>query len=96
MLTIWVARLLISKRVADKIREKHALTPAQVRQAIVEVAGLEFSWDFESTRGLRAIVNVQLYRSSTQQTEDALVVLYPTDNPIDQAWRLGSAYFTRG
>jgi hypothetical protein len=27
---------------------------------------------------------------------EALIVLYPTDNPADQAWRLGSAYYTRG
>lgn len=86
MVTIWVERLLISERVAIKIREKHDLETNQVRQAVVQVEGLEFSWDFDPERGVRALVDVQI------GDDHVLAVLYPTENPADHTWRLGSAY----
>ena len=59
VLTIWVEELRISERVAKKIIDEHGIYPAQVRAAVVQVDGLEFSWDFDRTRGLRAIVQIR-------------------------------------
>lgn len=84
---IWVDQLRISERVAKKIEDLHApLTAEWVRSAVVRVEGLDFAWDFESERGLRALVQVQ-YEEQT-----VLVVLYPADELGINAWRLGSAY----
>ncbi len=90
VLTIWVEELRISERVAKKIIDEHGIYPAQVRAAVVQVDGLEFSWDFDRTRGLRAIVQIAIEFAG--EVTNALVVLYPTENPMDHLWRLGSAY----
>jgi hypothetical protein len=34
-------------------------------------------------------------RQGQDPGDEALVVLYPADDPIGDVWRLGSAYFTR-
>jgi hypothetical protein len=83
---VWVATLRISERVAEKIIEKHGITPEQVREAVVRVEGLEGSWDYDPKRGLRAIIQVVLGEGN------ALVVLYPADDLGVNVWRLGSAY----
>lgn len=93
MLTIWVEGLLISQKVAQKIRERHGITSRQVREAVVRVAGLDFSWDFQSDRGVRAIVRTRI---GDREENEALIMLYPTENPADQTWRLGSAYYILG
>lgn len=86
-MVIWVDELRISEQVARKIEEKHAPLAAEwVRSAVVRVEGLTFAWDFDSERGLRALVQVQY----DEQT--VLVVLYPADDLGINAWRLGSAY----
>jgi hypothetical protein len=69
VLTIWVERLLISERVAQKILEKHDLRTRQVRAAVERVEGLEFAWDYDCERGLRAIVYVQIPRLETSGEE---------------------------
>lgn len=94
MLTIWVEELRISERVALKIINRHGIYPAQVRSAVVGVAGLEYSWDFDRERGVRAIVRTSMEVNG--EISDVLVVLYPTANPVDHAWRLGSAYTIPG
>jgi hypothetical protein len=86
---VWVATLRISERVAEKIVEKHGITPQQVRDVVVEVEGLEGSWDYDPERGLRAIIQVALGE------HDVLVVLYPADDLGVNVWRLGSAYSIR-
>ncbi|GEM_PF-1792375 len=91
MLTIWIARLLISERVGQKIIDQHDIGPGEVRAAVVQVEGLDFSWVYdEPGKGAYVIVRAQI------RGENALVVLYPTDNPMDHEWRLGSAYFISG
>jgi len=54
---------------------------------VVHVEGLDFAWDFDPERGLRALVQVQY------DVEAVLVVLYPADDLGINVWRLGSAYF---
>ncbi|BCJ64832.1 hypothetical protein GCM10009779_66010 [Polymorphospora rubra] len=86
--SVWVAVLNISWRTAEKISHRHQLTADEVRDAVVCVAGLTYAWDVDVERGERAIVQVHL------RGRPALVVLYPTDDPIGDIWNLGSAYFT--
>lgn len=87
-MVIWADRLRISEQVAEKIKTKHPpLTAGWVITAVVRVEGLDFAWDFEPQRGLRALVQVQM------DDRSVLVVLYPADDLGINVWRLGSAYF---
>ena len=79
--------LNISWRTAEKITQAHGLTCDEVREAVVCVSGLTFSWHVHPERGERAIVSVQLRGRS------ALIVLYPVDDELGDVWNLGSAYF---
>lgn len=83
---VWVATLRISERVAEKIVDQHGITPQQVRDAVVQVEGLEGSWDHHPERGLRAIIEVVIGE------DNVLVVLYPAEDLGVTVWRLGSAY----
>jgi hypothetical protein len=93
VLTIWIARVRISERVMRKIIDEHGISPGEVRAAVERVEGLDFSWVYEPERGR---VNPYVIVRTKIGEEDALVVLYPTDNPMDHEWRLGSAYYIRG
>ncbi len=84
--TIWVARLQISCRTADKISNRHGLQDDEIRDAVVCVQGLPFAWDDDPDRGLRALVRIKI------QGSVVLVVLYPVDDPTGDVWNLGSAY----
>jgi hypothetical protein len=92
VLTIWIARLLISERVAQKIIEVHGISPDKVRAAVERVEGLDFSWVYEPERGR---VNPYVIVRTKIRGEDALVVVFPTDDPTDNEWRLGSTYYIR-
>jgi hypothetical protein len=89
MVQIWVARLRISERVAQKISDLHHIEPQEVRDAVECVAGLDVSEDLDPERGWRAIVRTRI------RDKDALIVLYPADDPMGDVWRLGSVYFMR-
>jgi len=84
-----VSTLRISERVAKKITEEHGITPQQLRTAVVRVEGLDGSWDYDKSRGLRAIIEVEIGEGN------ALVVLYPADDMGPNVWRLGSVYYIR-
>lgn len=84
---LWVARLSVSTRTANKIAARHRITESEVRDAVVCVAGLEYVWDDDSDRGVRAIVQVKIRDQST------LVVLYPAGDPLGDSYHPGSAYF---
>lgn len=86
---VWIGQLRISRKVAEKIVREHDLTPAQVREAVVQVEGLDGAWDYDPPR-LRALIWVEI------EQEPALVVVYPADDLGVDIWRLGSAYFVRG
>lgn len=83
---LWVARLLISEQTEKKIISLHGIHPEDVRDAVVCVRGLRYSWDNDPVRGRRAIVKTRICEKS------ALVVLYATDAAWDEWW-LGSAYY---
>jgi hypothetical protein len=86
---IWVARLRISRRVAAKINQLHHIEPQEVRDAVECVAGLDVSENLDPERGWRVIVR------TTIRENEALVVLYPAEDPMGDVWRLGSVYFIR-
>jgi hypothetical protein len=48
---LWIAHLLISDRTAEKIINVHGIHPDDVRDAVVCVPGLRFSWDTRRDRG---------------------------------------------
>jgi hypothetical protein len=84
---IWVADLKISSATADKISREHGLSADEVRDRVVCVAGLRFSWDLHPQRGWRAIVETRI------RHRRCLVVLYPLpQDAFGDAWNLGSAY----
>jgi hypothetical protein len=84
--TLWVAELRISRATARKLASKHGLEAEEVREAVQCVTGLRFIWDRHPQRGLRAIVETRI-RGKT-----VLVVLYPAEHPLGDAFNLGSAY----
>jgi len=87
---IWVARLRISPRVAQKIEHLHHVTAYEVRDVVECVRGLAARWDVDPERGARAIIQTRI------RNQPALVVLYPTDDPYGDVWRLGSVYLLQG
>ncbi|MFL5998609.1 MAG: hypothetical protein ACJ736_30685 [Streptomyces sp.] len=83
---IWVAELIISSKTEEKIVSRHRVTADEVKDAIVCVPGLPFSWNDDPERGRRALVKVKVRNVSY------LMVLYPVDAPMGDVWSLGSAY----
>ncbi|MGH3741940.1 MAG: hypothetical protein ACRDT1_11470 [Micromonosporaceae bacterium] len=77
----------MSQRTAEKISQRHHMTEGEVREAVTCVPGLVYVWDDDPDRGLRALVKTRI------RGRDALVVLYPTDDGLGDAYNLGSAYF---
>ena len=88
MPTIWVARLSISTRVAQKIIEDHEITPDEVRDAVQCQRGLIAARNVHPTRGERFLVETSIRGRSV------LVVHYERADPLRDSWNLGSAYFT--
>jgi hypothetical protein len=86
---LWVAELFISDRTAQKITQRHGITPDEVRDAIVCTAGLTYVWQNDLARGLRAIVQANI------RGRRVLLVLYPARRAEDDEWHLGSAYPVR-
>ena len=83
---LWVARLIISPRTAEKLTSRHQLDQQEVHDAIVCVRGLSYVWDHDPERGRRALVEVAI------RGKRCLVVLYPVADPSGDVYALGSAY----
>jgi hypothetical protein len=83
---LWVARLMISRATAHKLSTVHGLQAAEVRDAVQCVPGLPFRWDDDPERGRRAIVETSI------RGQNVAVVLYPANDPLGDAYHLGSAY----
>ena len=83
---IWVARLGISRETANKISRDHGLQADEVRDAVVCVRGLTFVPDDDAKRGWRALVETYI------RGVRVMVVLYPANDPLGDAYHLGSAY----
>lgn len=84
--TIWVAELYVSERVEQKIIQVHHLDLADIEDEVRCKAGLQFHWDQDPERGLRAIVTIYL------NGKRVAVILYPLVHPRGDEWNLGSAY----
>ena len=84
--SLWVAKLVISPETAAKLSSLHGLSADEVRDAIVCVAGLSYVWDDDPDRGLRPLVQVVI------RARAVIVVLYPLEDPLGDAYALGSAY----
>ena len=83
---LWVSDLRISPRTAQKIQARHGLHPPDLKAAVVGQYGLHYSWDYDSERGLRAMVKVRV------GGQLVLMVLYPRTGSDPHAFNLGSAY----
>lgn len=83
---LWVARLIISARTAEKLASRHGLDQQEVHDAIVCVRGLSYIWDDDPERGRRALVEVRI------RGRRCLVVLYPVADASGDVYALGSVY----
>jgi len=83
---LWVAQLIVSDRTAEKLSSRHGLDVSDVRQAVVGVRGLGYTWDDDPERGRRALVETEVAGRL------CLVVLYPVDHTMGDVYALGSAY----
>jgi hypothetical protein len=72
--------------VRAKLASKHDLDAEDVLDAILCVDGLRGYWDDDPVRGLRAIVETNISGIRV------VAVLYPVNDPIGDAYALGSAY----
>ncbi|MBT0772586.1 hypothetical protein KIH74_26825 [Kineosporia sp. J2-2] len=89
MVPIWVAVLLISDQVAQKIISKHGITPDEVRHAIQCKPRLRGRHEQDPPRGPRYYLKVEI------RGRRCLAVLYPS--PKDrETFALGSVYEVEG
>jgi hypothetical protein len=77
---------MISQATRAKLASKHDLDADDVLDAILCVEGVSAYWDDDPDRGLRAIVETNIGGVTVA------VVLYPVDDPLGDAYALGSAY----
>lgn len=83
---LWVARLVVSRATARKLAAKHGLGWRDVRDAIVCVRGLRYTWHQHPERGRRALVEFTLHGRR------CIAVLYPVHDSYGNVFALGSAY----
>jgi hypothetical protein len=86
---LWVARLIVSQATSTKLSSLHNLNEDEIRDAIVCVEGLSYTWNVDPDRGRRALVEVDI------RGEQVIVVLYPVADPLGDVYALGSAYTRR-
>ena len=78
---LWVAILEWSKATATKLSVVHGLQADEVESAVQCRSNLEYVWDEDPDRGLRALVEVRI------RSQIFTVVLYPRG---DDVYSLGS------
>lgn len=83
---LWVAGLIVSSATARKLAAKHGLDWRDVRDAIVCVRGLRYTWHCHPERGRRALVEFRL------DDRRCIAVLYPVEDSSEDIFALGSAY----
>jgi hypothetical protein len=81
--TIWIAEVLVSEMIAEKIRSKHGLDPDEIA-TLAKSPPPRIGRYVADHRGTRLYVKL-----STREKRGVLVVLYPLGNDV---WRLASAY----
>ena len=84
--SLWVAHLIVSETTAQKLAAKHGLEWREVRDAIVCVRGLRYTWHRHPERGLRVLVEIRL------RGLRCIAVLYPVGGLSSDVFALGSAY----
>lgn len=84
--SLWVARLIISDAVKQKLAAVHGIDWHDVNQALVGQGGLSYFWNNDPERGIRAMVSAEI------AGRDCVVVLYPVADPFGDTYALGSAY----
>lgn len=80
--TVWIADILVSDRIAEKIRSKHGLDPDEIVSLVLSPPP-RLGRYVTDDRGTRLYVTVPL------GNQTILVVLHPYG---DDVWRLASAY----
>lgn len=82
---VYIAVVLCSRGVEEKINSKHNVTLVEVREATVNTEVLASGWIWDEERGDRLLVV-----GTTYTGRELRVVLYPRD-PTDGVWTLGTA-----
>lgn len=75
-LRVWIAEILFRPDVATKIRSKHQLTPAEIREAACFGAHRDAGWHVHPTYGRRLLVQGETY-------EGKRIIVYL--KPMDEA-----------
>ena len=88
--SLWVANLIVSEATAHKLSSKHQFDWREVRDAIVCVRGLRYTWHSHPERGRRALVEIVI------RGQRCVAVLYPVGGPYSDVFASGSAYPRRG
>ena len=86
MSAVWVAKLHISDRTAQKIRPETPDHPSRGQRGGRRCRGLRYVWSEDPERGERAIIE------TTIRGRRVLIVLYPRESTMGDEWNLGSAY----
>jgi hypothetical protein len=84
-LAVYIAEIRISDAIEVKIRTKHHLTGAEVREAFVLRRDVEARWEDHPVHGRRAVVLGLTYRGRR-----VFAALFPVD-PGDGVWNLMTA-----
>lgn len=82
----WIAEVEIPPQTAAKIRQKHDVTPEEVREAVCWGAAEEARWHTHPVHGRRLLAVGTPYHGSYR----VLVVLAPLDR-ADGRWRCKTA-----
>ena len=86
--SLWVAHLIVSEATAQKLAAKHGLDWREVRDAIVCVRGLRYTWHHHPVRGWRAMAEVRL------RERRCIAMLYPVGDLSSDVFALGSTYLS--
>lgn len=83
-----VAVLIIDASVEAKIKQKHNLTPAEVREAVVLAPDAEAAWDDDPKHGFRLVVAGRTY---TGRQVIAYLVPLNQNDPEEGTFKLKTA-----
>lgn len=86
--SVVVAVLIIDASVEAKIKQKHNLTPVEVREAVVLAPDAETAWDEDPTHGLRLVVGGTTY---TGRPVIAYLVPLNENDPEEGTFKLKTA-----
>jgi hypothetical protein len=82
----WIGSIDFPSEVADKIKQKHGITPEEVREAVSLGAAEELRWDHDEVHGRRLLAIGTPYHGAYR----VIAVLAPVDR-TDGSWRCKTA-----